>query len=256
MTRAWYKVHGANTLVSSKWRRTPYVVRGALLTLWTIASMQTVEGEWSSRDDLIEDLELDGCPKADEVVDRLIALRWVDCTPEGCTVHDWREWQEDMPEPKSGAQRTAEWRARKADRDASDGRDAASSHGVTDRHGDEASSHGDGVTLERGERGENLEPSPNGSGKKPDRLDVAVSKWFKDHDMASPNGYVLNDLKALVRGYGADRVIAAMTESDGRTAKERVKGAERLLAPKNGHGNGRAAREFVHSKEEISNAFE
>lgn len=248
MTRAWYKVHGANTFVASKWRKTPYVVRGALLSLWTIASMQTVEGRWDSRDDVVEELELDGCPKADEVVDRLIALRWLDCDESGCVVHDWREWQEDMPEPKTGAQRTAEWRARKAIRDAGDVSDDAASPSVTPRHGDEASSQSDGVTLERGDR-ENLEAPSLRSGDK--RLDPVVSKWFRDQGMTAPNGYVANDLKALVTGYGPERVIAAMIESDGRTAKERVKGAERLLAPTNGAG-----RYLSPKLKEVQDAFE
>ncbi len=253
MTRSWYKVYGANTFASSKWRKTPFVVRGALLSLWTIASMQSEEGRWSSREELVEALELDGCPKPDEVVDRLIALRWIDAVGVEYVVHDWREWQEDMPEPKSGAQRTREWRERR--RDGRDGRDDGASRSVTERHGDEGVTARDAVTIERGER-ENLEPSTHVEGKKREKpLDGQVRRWISDQGMAAPNGYVLNDLKALVKGYGPERVIAAMIESEGVTAKERVKGAERLLAPKNGH-NGRADREFVPSKEEIHNAFE
>lgn len=99
MSRTYFRVYGPNTVNKAKWRTTPMVVRGALLTLWMAASMQAVEGVWKNRADLEADLEADGCPKVTEVVDRLINLKWLDCGPDGCKAHDWMEWQASMRVP-------------------------------------------------------------------------------------------------------------------------------------------------------------
>lgn len=236
MTRPYFQVYGPNTYTKAKWKRAPMVVRGALLTLWIQSSMQRDEGYWPSRAELEADLDADGCPEVSKVVDRLIELRWIDCTPDGCVVHEWSEWQAAMKFPSDSTEATRERKRRQRERE-------RHSHDVT------VTSH-DVTAI--GEERRGIELSPDGDSKSSrNTLDPAVWAFFKDHEMVKPNGYVLNDLKALVKGYGSDRVIAAMIESDGQTAKERVKSAERLLAPST---NGRA--EHRPSKEEVHNAFE
>lgn len=221
MTRQFFRVYGPNTYSMAKWRRSPMVVRGALLTLWMQASMQRDEGHWASRLELEADLEADGCPEVAKVVDRLIDLRWIDCAPDGCSAHDWLDWQASMAHPSDAPAATRERKRRQRER-GHDGHDVTSGH--------EGHDNGHDVTGIGEERRGYIEPSLR-SGQKRDRLDPTVRAWITDQGMTAPNGYVLNDLKALVTGYGPEAVIAAMAAADGRTAKERVKTAERTLAP-------------------------
>lgn len=220
MTRPYFQVHGANTVSRAKWRRTPVGTRGALLTLWMLSSVRDPEGVWPDRETLEEDLSADaGGADMKQAVDRLIELRWLDCTPDGCIVHDWPDWQPKLA--KSNAERQAEWRsAHPNGRNESNGRN------------DEASL----VTLGEERRGDKRKDSLRESRPTPIGR---VHEWLKAHNAARATGYVLTDLQALVKGYGPDRVIEALTACDARTTKEYVRMAERSLAA-GGPSSGKA----------------
>jgi hypothetical protein len=224
----------------AKWKLTSVATRGVLLTLWTLACTRDEEDHWRDRATLESDLGADLRVEPEQVtkwVDRLIELHWIDCdatTSPSIRLHDWRQWQPPMP--KTGATRTQEWRDRK--------------RGVTT--GDADALHASHVTLGEERRGEDIEPSLR-SGQKRDRLDQTVRAWITAQGMTAPNGYVLNDLKALVKGYGPEAVIVAMEAAKGRTAKERVKAAERTLAPT---VTGSTSKGATRPIEEIEHAFE
>jgi hypothetical protein len=91
MSREWLAVY-AGILNKPKYRRLSPAGRGALLHLWTLASTQSPEATWDSRDELLDAFELEGFEAGS--VDELIALRWLDIEPDGSfAVHDWDEWQ-------------------------------------------------------------------------------------------------------------------------------------------------------------------
>lgn len=239
MTRPYFQVHGANTVSRAKWRRTPVGTRGALLTLWMLSSVRDPEGVWPDRETLEQDLSADaGGADMKQAVDRLIELRWLDCTPEGCTVHDWPDWQPRLP--KTNAERQADWRA---------------NHPSNSRNGSNGSNDELlQVTIGEERRGDKEPNSLRSLGKK-----TAIGKvhaWLDERGATRATGFVLKDLQSLVTGYGPERVIETMAASDAHTTKEFVRIAERSLAPDSARPAGRKQAGQTRPAKETANAWE
>jgi hypothetical protein len=248
MTRPYFRVYGPNTATKPKWKRTPMVVRGALLTLWMTGSMKAREGYWRSREELEEELESEGCPKVKEVVDRLIELKWVDCTPEGCTAHDWLEWQAAMKAPSNSPvavrARVAAHRARKK--------------GVTTHvtGGNDVTSIGE----------ERREETTDGSLRSPSAPVVSSARrsprqkvhgWLTDHKVAIPVGYVNANLNELIKLVGPYKVIEALeADTASKTVKQFVAALELELSPPTSTRQGRAPKGHTRPASEIEHAFE
>lgn len=289
MTRPYFQVHGANTLARAKWRKTPLGTRGVLLTLWMLSSVRDPEGHWPDRQTLEADLAADaGVEDLKSAVDRLIELKWLDCTPSGCIVHDWPDWQPDLP--KTHAERQADYRSRHAS-DASDvtrhsnGARNETRNGARDgalllpktpaerqaafraRHARNESNAGDGsdasdgvtslVTLgkEMNQRtGSSLRSEPARKGKPSPRQTVLA--WMTEHKIAQPVGYVNANLNELIKAFGAPKIIKALdADKASKTVKQYVAALERELAPTS-RGSPKAGSGATRPASEIDHAFD
>jgi hypothetical protein len=91
MRREWFSGH-TGMVLRPKYRRLSPAGKGALLHLWNLASYQSPEATWNSRDELLDAFELEGFDAGN--VDELIALHWLDIEQDGTlAVHDWDQWQ-------------------------------------------------------------------------------------------------------------------------------------------------------------------
>jgi hypothetical protein len=92
MSRDWFAVY-VGILTRPKYRRLSLVARAALFHIWCLAGGQRPEATWTSVEEFLDVLELDGYPAA-AVYDELVERQWIEVDDDGrILVHDWDQHQ-------------------------------------------------------------------------------------------------------------------------------------------------------------------
>jgi hypothetical protein len=109
MTRPWGQLH-ASTLTHRKYLQSNHEERSAWLTLILFSFANPHDDDLGSRADVEATLKTLGAHRRPAVVlDRLMAIGWLDLREDHYWLHDWEEWQ---PEDPTGAKRKAAQRIR------------------------------------------------------------------------------------------------------------------------------------------------
>lgn len=178
-----------------------------------------------------------------------------DVRPGQVVVHDYRREQRDP----SNADRQADWYAAHGPNGSPNGSPNGEPNGTSNGkpNGSLTRAGGDGDGDGDGESSSSVLPPGMRAGKPRPPSDLQVVKAaIGERGLLPATGYVLTDLQALVKGYGANAVLDAFRATpEARTTKELVKAAERLLSPPPSRNGTAEPRGHTRPAKEVIDAF-